>query len=102
MLHRVPSRPQRATKGIPGVTLSVGYRQPTPTTPLPVGHDQGLFDPQYSVVSLQCGGGGTWPGRPGWKERTTVTATETSAATTIAVAAATPATTTTTTIAAAA
>ena len=37
-------------------TLYAGYGQPAPATVLAPGHDQGLFDPQYAVASLQRGG----------------------------------------------
>ena len=58
-LHTVQPPPQRATKDSRVNTLGslyAGYGQPGPAAPLVPGHDQELFDPQYSVASLRRGG----------------------------------------------
>ena len=58
-LHVVPARPQRSTQDSrlnTMTSLCASYGQPDPATPLAPGHDQQLFDPQFSVASLRQGG----------------------------------------------
>ena len=58
-LYTVQPRPQRATKDSRRNTLGslyAGYGEAGPDLPLAPGHDQGLFDPQYSLASLRQGG----------------------------------------------
>lgn len=54
----MPSRPQRSTKNSRINTLGslyVGNGQPNPSTLLAPGHDQGLFNPHFSVESVRQG-----------------------------------------------
>ena len=56
--YRMPSRPQRSTKNSRINTLGslyAGNGQPNPSTPLAPGHDQGLFNPHFSVESVRQG-----------------------------------------------
>ena len=58
-LYTVPPRQPRATKDSRVNTMGSlwdSYGQADPAVPLAPGHDQQLFDPQYSLASIRQGG----------------------------------------------